>query len=87
MTYEIKAYEIKLMECQNKRKAEKRELMGLPPLEPYYCKSFGSKNCCFRYEVLTKKFFNFSKFLIFRIFLGKNQIILTCFVVQSIGHQ
>ena len=44
----FKAYEIKLMECQNKRKAEKRELMGLPPLEPYYCKSFGSKNCCFR---------------------------------------
>jgi len=44
---EIPAYEIKLMECQNKRKAEKRELMGLPSLEPYYCKSFGSKNCCF----------------------------------------
>merc|ERR1711990_346722 len=35
------------MECQNKRKAEKRELMGLPPLEPYYCKNFGSQNCCF----------------------------------------
>ena len=26
------------------RKAEKRELMGLPPLEPYYCKNFGRKD-------------------------------------------
>ena len=42
------------MECQNKRKAEKREMMGLPPLNPYYCKDFGSKDCCFRYA---KNFF------------------------------
>ena len=46
----IQEYEIKLMECQNKRKAEKREMMGLPPLNPYYCKDFGSKDCCFRYS-------------------------------------
>jgi len=43
----VPEYEIKLMECQNKRKAEKREMMGLPPLNPYYCKDFGSKDCCF----------------------------------------
>ena len=53
-------YEIKLMECQNKRKAEKREMMGLPPLNPYYCKDFGSKNCCFRY--CKKRFFKLTKF-------------------------
>ena len=39
----------KLMECQNKRKAEKRASLGLPPLKPYYCKDFDTEECFFRF--------------------------------------
>lgn len=38
----------KLMECQNQRKADKRKSMGLPPLAPYYCKDFDTRDCFFR---------------------------------------
>ena len=43
-------HQFKLMECQNKRKADKRKSMGLPPLKPYYCKDFDTVDCFFRYS-------------------------------------
>jgi len=43
-------HQLKLMECQNKRKADKRKSMGLPPLKPYYCKDFDTAECFFRYS-------------------------------------
>ena len=42
---------LKLMECNNARKAEKRASMGLPSLTPYFCKDFDTKECFFRYKV------------------------------------
>ena len=39
---------LKLMECNNARKAEKRASMGLPSLTPYFCKDFDTKECFFR---------------------------------------